>query len=131
MFLSDLSDEQKRAFISLARNFCQSDGVLAGAEDRFLEMFCAEMGLEPGTPGFEGETQELLRYFDTRKAKVSVLLELIGLGYADGNLDHAENEMVTRVASEFGISQGELSVLYDWVARQMELVQEAYELMDE
>lgn len=130
MFLRDLTDEQKLVFYTFAREFVAVDGRLAEEEEALLSMFCSEMDIPEDTPPLGGDREELLAVFDTQRARIAVLLEFIALGYADGDFDVRERDLMQEMVASFGLTEEQLSVLEDWVERQIELMDEAADLMN-
>lgn len=128
MFLHELSGPQKRAFITLARRFVSVDGEYTEGEEELFGTMLAEMGLEL-SDGREGEFGELVESFDTREAKVSALLEIIGLGFADGDFGPDENNFVNQIANAFEIDEEEIPLMENWVRRQLALADEAESLL--
>jgi len=131
MFLHLLNDDQQKAFLALANQFIQSDNVLADEEHNLLELMYAETGQSFETELPEGDVSALLAAFDTRQARAAVLLELIGVGHADDAFQPEENAFVRRVAESFGVSQGDLDRMEDWVKRQLRLAQDVQQFWAE
>lgn len=128
MFLHDLTDEQKRAFLVLADKVVLADGCLAPEESALLDTFRAEMGVaDASVPQID--IAEAASAFDTRKARVSVLLELIALVHADGDFNKGESVVVNEIRQAFALSPAEFEAMANWVLRQMALVRDASELM--
>ena len=69
--------------------------------------------------------QELASAFQTRQSKVSALLELIGLGYADGEYRPIESALVGEISRALGFADDEVAGMESWVVRQTALLQEA------
>lgn len=131
MFLYMLSDNQKIAFLDLAGQAIRVDGRIASEEMALLETMKREMAL-PSTVLPQGRgLSEAANAFDTRASKVAALLELIGLGLADGHLHDMEDDFLAKVASVFGISLHDFETMKQWVARQVALVSEANLMMQE
>lgn len=128
MFLRDLTDEQKRAFLALADKVYLADSHLAPEETAILAMFRAEMDVAD-VPVPQMEIADAAKVFDTRKARVSALFELIALGHADGDFNRDESAVVKEIKQAFGLSLAEFEAMENWVLRQMALVREASELM--
>lgn len=125
MFLYSLSQEQKKSFLGLAHRFITTDNCLAPQEEDLLKIMTTEMGLSTDTEIPTLELPQLLTAFDTRQAKIAILLELVGLGYSDNDFHPEENGFVRQVADTFGILEDEIKAMENWVLRQMMLVQEA------
>ncbi len=127
MFITYLSPSQQNVFLTIAQDLIAADGVLATEEQALLNVFKAqiEVGIEPITY----ELDELNQIFNTQKSKISMLLELIGLGHADHNFDATEQEFVNSIAQALNITESEVAECELWVSRQINLVAEAYELI--
>src|SRR5438067_2175410 len=108
MFLHLLNDTQQKSFLVLAKQFIEVDRKFADEEQNLLELMYAEMG----------------RGFDTRQARASVLLELIGVGHADQEFSPEESALLGKIAGAFGVSQEEVAAMDDWVQRQIALARE-------
>ena len=121
MFLENLVGSEKSAFLGLAQRIVQADGALAPREAQLLEV------LEAATEATAsaGEVRELASAFRTRQSKVSALLELMGLGLADGEYHPAEKDMIADISKTMGFSEEELLWMEGWVVRQAHLLEEA------
>ena len=121
MFLENLVGSEKSAFLGLAQRIVQADGALAPREAQLLEV------LEAATEATAsaGEVRELASAFRTRQSRVSALLELMGLGLADGEYHPAEKGMIADISKTMGFSEEELLWMEGWVVRQSHLLEEA------
>lgn len=121
MFLENLTDGEKAAFLGFAHKLVQADGVLREREGEVL----GSLGAMAGGPVAEGTVNELAEAFQTRKARVSALLELLGIGLVDGEYHPAERAAVSEIAQALGFRETELAEMESWVVRQVALVEEA------
>lgn len=121
MFVENLVGPEKSAFLGLARKVVQADGVLSPREAQLLSSFAAATGAEIA----DGTVQELAAEFQTRQSKVSALLELIGLGYADGEYRLIERTSIDEISRALGFDDNEVAAMESWVIRQTALLQEA------
>lgn len=128
MFLRDLTDDQKKAFLVLADKVVHADGNLAEEEKVLIAALTAEMGLASSVPA-DMDFASAAAAFSDRKSKVAVMLELIGIGHADGDFDKDETEIVKEIMRTFRITPVEFEIMSNWVLRQLALVREADELM--
>lgn len=125
MFLCNLNSEQKQAFLGLAHHFISVDGQLAVQEQAMLSAMKTEMGLAESIEVPKSEFSELLTQFDSRQAKITALLEIIGLGYSDNDFHSKESEIVEQMAKKFEVSIDEILQMESWVIRQIMLMREA------
>lgn len=61
---------------------------------------------------------------------MSFLIELIGVGYADQNLEESESNFIKHIAETIGVELSRLEELEDWVQRQIALVAEAQKFLE-
>ena len=121
MFLENMTGGEKSAFLGLAQELVRADGVLSSKEEELLASLTAMAGLQAA----EGTLEDLAGTFQTRKAKVSALLELLGLALVDGEYRTATRAVVAGIAKAFCFGEDELGGMEDWVARQIALIEEA------
>ena len=121
MFLENMSGGEKSAFLGLAQELVRADGVLSSKEEELLASLTAMAGLQAA----EGTLEDLAGTFQTRKAKVSALLELLGLALVDGEYRTATRAVVAGIAKAFCFGEDELRGMEAWVDRQIALIEEA------
>ena len=127
MFLENLTDGEKSAFLGLAQRLIRADGVLSSKEEQVLASLTAVAGHRTA----EGTLKELANTFQTRKTKVSALLELLGLALADGEYHAAEKGLVSEIAKALDFTENELDGMETWVVRQVALFEEAANFWNE
>ena len=130
MFLNNLSENEKKAFLTLAKEFILVDGVLSPEEEDLVNIMKAEMGIEDGFPDGEKSRQDLFKMFASKKSQVSALMEMEGLGYANMEYHVQEKAFIHEMAESFGVTQDELDTIDEWVVRQVALLYEASELWE-
>jgi uncharacterized tellurite resistance protein B-like protein len=131
MFLHHLTENEKKAFLTLAKEFILVDGELSREEEDLVRIMKAEMNIEDGYPEGQIGRLELFKMFDSRRSQVTALIEMQGLGYANMEYHTQEKAFVNEMAESFGISDEELSDIDDWVVRQVALLYEANEFWKE
>ena len=90
MFLENLRNEERPAFLGLAKMLVEADEVLSPQESQLLMSLSDATGAIATT----GSVTDLAAVFDTRQSKVSALLELLGLGLSDDEYHPAEATLV-------------------------------------
>lgn len=129
MFLNELSEQQKKAFICLAHDVVVSDGVLTSGEQLMMDQLRREIGL---TEDFEPHyipTDGVDAIFDTRPARIAVIINLIRLGYADGAFEIEEQFLLKEICELFEVSEQQFSSIENWVRRLIALEKEASSFM--
>ncbi len=130
MFLNNLSENEKKAFLTLAKEFILVDGVLSPEEEDLVNIMKAEMSIEQGFPDGEKSRQDLFKMFESKKSRVSALIEMEGLGYANMEYHVQEKAFIHEMAESFGVTPDELDTIDEWVVRQVALLYEANELWE-
>jgi hypothetical protein len=127
MFLQYLSEKEKKAFLTLAKEFILVDGELSPEEEDLVRIMKAEMEIEEGYPEGQISRQELFKMFESRKSRIAAVMEMQGLGYANMEYHTQEKAFVQEMAESFEIPDEELAMIDDWVVRQVALLYEANE----
>jgi len=127
MFLQDLSNTEKVAFIGLAKQLVLADGSLNTEEELLLNQMLKEMQLTGEEAPKDTNLDFLANEFTTLKSKTICLIELIALGYANMEYHDLEKEFVNELASRFGISLEKTIEIESWVVKQLAHLYEAEE----
>ena len=125
MFLHELSPEQRRAFLVLARQVIDADRRLAIQEVERLDRLYVEAGVPAETADTPGAVGDLNLLFPSERARVVVVLDLLLVGYADGRLDPREAQAVRDVAARLGVDAATWEDALDWGRRYHALIGEA------
>ncbi|HDY93524.1 MAG TPA: TerB family tellurite resistance protein [Pseudoalteromonas sp.] len=130
MFIQNLNKAQQEVLLKLASDLMISDGVIDQSEKElinFVKSQCTE-----GVSELENfNLSEIRDVFGSKKAKVSMLLELIGLAHADGYYGKEEKVFINEIASVLNINEANLNELENWVRRQLDLVNDSVMFMEE
>ena len=113
MFLNTLNDEEKSMFLDMAIHSSQVNGLVEESERSMLEQYCKEMDVAPYEKSELHTVDEIKEFFSNSSdiAKRVAVLELLGLGYIDGNYDEAENSVVKDFAIGIGLSEETYNIL--------------------
>lgn len=105
MFLNQLSNKEKKAFIELSIIIAKSNGILEEAEKEMLYAYCKEMDIPPADIDKENNIESVIEVFkkSTDHVKRIVILESLGLAYSDGKLDPEEDNLMNSFANKIGI----------------------------
>lgn len=125
MFLHMLDDAQQRAFLALAYKMVIADGRVRPEESKALKSLRAEAEIAGTLPVDAVLGDADLSAFADPEARLRVLLNLIALGYADGEFHPRESHLFHEVASAFGIDDDTLQRFADWGRDYGTLVQRA------
>lgn len=127
MFLSLLNRNEKLAFLALARKVIISDRVVAEQEKvlynamqkevEILQEIVDEEFTDEMIDNLPEDIPELCQQFSSHRAKISALMELIGLAFVDGKFVPEEREIITHIARELGVKAVDLESYIAWAAR--------------
>ncbi len=130
MFIHELSPEQRRAFLVLAREVIDADNRLAIQEVERLDRLYVEAGVGTETASAPGAVGDLHLLFGTPRARIVLLLELFLVAHADGHMHAAELDALRGIARRLQTDAGTFENAVDWARRHQELVEEAKHLED-
>ncbi len=106
MLLANLTDGEKYAFLSLAVQAAKANDIVSSEEHKAIEGYCKEMGIAffdlQNTPPLD-EIYDVFSQSSNQSKKI-VLMEIIGLMYADGVYDNKEQDFVLSVAKNLGLT---------------------------
>jgi tellurite resistance protein len=129
MFLSSLTDSQKETFFCLAHDVVVSDGELNVGEHVMMEEMRREMSLDDGLEPHYVDVHGMEKIFDTKRARIIVLIALIRLGYADGAFEIEEQSFLKVLCELFEIDDTEFVLIENWVRRLIALEREASDFL--
>jgi uncharacterized tellurite resistance protein B-like protein len=131
MFLHALEPAEVHAFLGIAKHLIDADGRRDDAELRMLRFAEAETGVGAADVPSCAPSASVAQVVRTRRSRRAVLLELLGLAYADGEYHPHEREVIRAVSALFDVGDAELVKMEDWVQRQIALAAEANRFMSE
>ena len=115
MFLNQLKDDSKQAFLDLALICAKVDENLDNKEAEILEIYCNEMGIDKPTKTYKAdyivdlykndiekykqELTDIFSYF-TPEELVIVYFELFAMIYADNSFDEIEKDIILKLKKE-------------------------------
>ena len=129
MFLHELTAEQSVTFICLAHDIVVSDGVVRADERFMIEQLRREIGLPQDFETHYVPLEGVEKIFDSPRARVSVVINLIRLSYADGAFEIEERFLLEEICRLFEIDEQQFSLIDNWVRRLVGLEEEARTLM--
>ena len=126
MFLNRLDLREKQTFISLAFNGANINGIVAEEELQMIEEYCKEMDIVLFDSANIKSIDEVIAIFSISDDEIKkiVLLELLGLMYADGDFDDVEKEFVIKVANGIGVSDEKVSAIQELMVKYIDVTRE-------
>ena len=98
MFVENLTDGEKAAFLGLAKSLVEADEVLSPKETQLLSSLSDAAGVDAAP----GSLKELAGAFQTRQSKVSAMLEMMGLGAVIRHVGSKAVRALSGLARSFG-----------------------------
>ena len=127
MFVDRLNAKQQGVFLFLAEQLISADGQLDSREAEILGAIKSQMS--SSIEKEECPMSDLPSIFNERHASVSLVLELIGIAYADGECHPTERKFCSELAEIIGINASDFANMEDWCQRQISLIAEAKSMM--
>ncbi|KYD00169.1 hypothetical protein B4102_1181 [Heyndrickxia sporothermodurans] len=120
MFLRELNQEEKEAFLELAYLIAKIDKNQSIFENSILNKFKAEMGIDKYS--IKGsDIEDILKVFENDRTKNIVLVEILRLIFSDGVFHDFERESIQLIKKHFGFNKDDFQSLRDWVIKIKEL----------
>ena len=106
MFLAEMKDNQKEAFMTLAYALISADGILDEKEDLMMMQYKLEMSLPFSYKESEGEVDNAVELFlqESDSLKKKIIFELVALAYTDGNYVEKERLLIEKLQTNWGIA---------------------------
>ena len=113
MFLDKLNDKEKEMFLDLAVYAAQANGVVEETEKNMIMQYCKEMGVAFYDISKLHTLEEIIGVFtkSSKEKKKIVVLELLGLCYADNEFDDVEEAFIKKVSSDIGVKDNIYDIL--------------------
>ncbi|MFP7296644.1 hypothetical protein [Neobacillus niacini] len=120
MFLTELQQEEKEAFLELAYLMAKVDGNYSVFENPVIVKYQKEMNLEDYT--FKGAAlEDILKVFKDERTKQIVLAEILRLVYSDGIVHDNEHKSISFIREQFGFDANKYASFKDWIVGIKEL----------
>ncbi|MEE3471734.1 MAG: hypothetical protein VZR24_13805 [Butyrivibrio hungatei] len=126
MFLGELDFVEKEAFISLALHAAEANGAVADEEYQIIEDYCKEVGIVFFDARNTKTMDEIVKIYSESNDRVKkiVVLETIGLMFADGGYDEKEKFFVENLAMKLGLSSDAKNCIEEAIAKYLEVTKE-------
>ena len=129
MFVQNLNERQQGVLLHYADEVMRADRRIDAAE--LMAMDVLRNQAEPGVKAEDVPIEVLPGLFEDRLSRVSFLLELVGMGYANEDFDPEQSELVNQIARVFGFYEnGTIDAVKQWVRDELALMKEAQKLME-
>lgn len=105
MFLAEMKETQKEAFMTLAYTLVTADGILDEKEDNMMMQYKLEMGLPLSYNESVGEVEDAVKLFlsESDSLKKKIIFELVALAYTDGTYVEMERALIQKLQINWGM----------------------------
>ena len=129
MFVQNLNERQQGVLLHYADEVMRVDRSIDASELMAMDMLRDQA--EPGVKAEDVPIEQLSGLFEDRLSRVSFLLELVGMGYANENFDPRQSELIAQIAKGFSFHEdGTIEAIETWVKEQLALTKSARQLME-
>lgn len=129
MFVQNLNERQQGVLLHYADEVMRADRRIDAAELMAMDMLRNQT--EPGVKAEDVPVEALPGLFEDRLSRVSFLLELVGMGYANEDFDPTQSELVNDIARVFSLHEnGVIEAIEKWVQDELALTKQAQQLME-
>jgi hypothetical protein len=130
MFLRNLSENEKKAFLTLADRVLKVDNVIAEEELELLRGFAQEMELSDIKCNLpEDEAYNIFGEVEN-KVKRAVYTELLSLAFVDNTFDEKEMNCLKNIQEKLGLPDDFVKRVQDWLDSYMEKTKEGFRLIE-
>lgn len=107
MFLSNLKNEQKEAFMTLAYEIIKSDAILDEREKDMMKQYKMEMNLPITFDETKGEMEHAIMTFKSESdvLKKQIVFELVALANVDREYALSEVTLIENICMELGLDK--------------------------
>ena len=127
MFVHYLDERQQAALLHYAREVMVADSAIDPEESLQMEVLRGQV--RPGVQSEAVPMEQLRDLFSDRPRRVILLMELLGMAYANEDFVARESKMINEIAGTL-MDTDILKTIESWVRRQLSLLKEAQELME-
>lgn len=131
MYLDLLNKDEQQNFLELARYSMGVNGEQKKEEEEILLGYKFECQLVEYKANRQDEIEKIITTLSasTKKVKKIILIEILGIFKADGEICNKEIEFLNKLSQEFNIEEYEVKRIKRWVEAMNDIVQEGYELI--
>lgn len=106
MFLNQLSEKEKEAFISLSVHVSNSNGIFADEEKVMIQEYSKEMEIPEFDTNEAKSIDEIINVFKSSELHIKkvIMLEVLGLVYSDGFYDAEEENFIKKFSDNIGLA---------------------------
>ncbi len=124
MFLRHLTAEQKKALLVLAYHMVIADDHVSDEESALLDELKHDLGVNVVVTPQELFERPSAAVFDSRESKMTALVQILSLAFADNRFPPSESEMVRDFTRELRIPAKEMPSIEAWARQHIRLLED-------
>ena len=108
MFLNQLQEKNKGLFLELCIHVANADQRFIESEKEMIYSYCREMNVIQKIPDTVRDVDQILSElcsFSTEKEKRIIILEVMGIIYADNEFAKEEETLLSKIIEKLGVDK--------------------------
>ena len=116
MFLHQLHDREKTAFIELAHLVANASGIMNDLERQMIDTYDREMGIDLQIEDVREQSLDIIiAKFESEISRKIAFIEAIAIAFVDGTYDEAEKKVISQLREAYGFSQEYYEEVKAWL----------------
>lgn len=119
MFLDELNENEKKAFICICINAAKSNREFAYEERELIKSFCKELSIVYFDLDDNYPVNEVVSIFEKSEYTIKkiVILNVLKLLYCDMQYDYAEDQFLKEFIKRIGLGEADMNDIVDLINR--------------
>jgi len=130
MFLGNLTENEKKAFLFLANKVSKADNIVTEDELGMLRAFAQEMGLSEINSNLSEDEVYTILTVSENKIKRAVYTELLSLALVDETFEERDIECLKNIQEKLGLPEPFVKKARDWLYSYIGKTKEGYMLIE-
>lgn len=117
MFLNQLLEKEKIAFLELAQVVAWVDDEFTAEEEALLNLYKQEVGVAQDFLIQKHSLQEILAHFSSETSKNIAFIEVLAVVFSDGVYSDEEKAIIKEIQQAFGFSNEKYEKYKSWIQK--------------
>lgn len=127
MFVQNLNSEQQAVLLALAEQVMDSDGTRHKTQEAVLETL--KLQVNEGVTAGTVDIMQIATLFSDYESKAALMLELIGVAYANGEFHDKERNIISAYSKLLDMNELAVNDMVEWVKGQMFMMEFAKRIL--
>ena len=129
MFLGNLAENEKAAFLCLAENIIKADGITSDSETAILNNFIQELHIKDEKSSLSVEESYNIFADSDELTRRGIYIELFSLAMADNTYDATEKDFLKIVSLRLNLSMDFIQRAEEWLIEYLNVLQKGIALV--